>query len=286
MADLLKQCEGTDVKVYTHGEMLPCHAYPELKKSHTMAHTGRPWTDHKPPAAAPVWAAIEGLGRYYILLAALELDVFDTLQRTGPSTVEALADELGILLLQDFPLQWGYARSVRGQAIAQAEAAVDEIIVLGEARAGTTPVVEIDPEAEAGEHPGQDLHDRRQSVPLVALGAAEGHPADQVEDGAQAVEVVGHAVQGGREGLGRGVQIADPALQPKSRPSDRRQVRRNLEDGFRFELVPGRDTNPEQRAGFLALADGSIQAAFTEATGFAPEFDEVQSMESFRWAGD
>ena len=68
--------------------------YPELKKSHTMAHKGRPWTDYKPPAAAPVWAAIEGLGRYYILLAALELDVFDTLQRTGPTTVEALAAEL------------------------------------------------------------------------------------------------------------------------------------------------------------------------------------------------
>jgi beta-mannosidase len=35
------------------------------------------------------------------------------------------ADELGLLLLQDFPLQWGYARSIRGQAVAQARAAVD-----------------------------------------------------------------------------------------------------------------------------------------------------------------
>ena len=26
--ELLKQCEGTDVKVYTHGEMLPAHMYP------------------------------------------------------------------------------------------------------------------------------------------------------------------------------------------------------------------------------------------------------------------
>ena len=68
--------------------------YPELKKSHTMAHKGRPWTDYKPPAAAPVWASIEGLGRYYILLAALDLDVFDTLQRLGPVPVETLADEL------------------------------------------------------------------------------------------------------------------------------------------------------------------------------------------------
>jgi SAM-dependent methyltransferase len=69
--------------------------YPELKKTHTMAHAGRPWTDYKPPPAAPVWAAIEGLGRYYILVAALELDVFDTLQRLGPASVEAIAAELG-----------------------------------------------------------------------------------------------------------------------------------------------------------------------------------------------
>ncbi len=69
--------------------------YPELKKSHTMAHTGRPWTDFKPPPSAPVWAAVEGLGRYYILLAAIELDVFDALQRMGPSSAEDVAADVG-----------------------------------------------------------------------------------------------------------------------------------------------------------------------------------------------
>ena len=29
---LLKQTEGKGVNIYTHGEMLPAHAYPELKK--------------------------------------------------------------------------------------------------------------------------------------------------------------------------------------------------------------------------------------------------------------
>lgn len=70
--------------------------YPELKKTHTMAHTGRPWTDFKPPAAAPVWAAIGGLGSYHVLLAALELAVFDTLSRLGPSTVEVIAADLAV----------------------------------------------------------------------------------------------------------------------------------------------------------------------------------------------
>ena len=63
-----------------------------------MAHVGRPFTDFKPPAAAPVWAAIEGLARYHVLVAALELDVFDTLQRLGPSRIEEVNDEVGASL--------------------------------------------------------------------------------------------------------------------------------------------------------------------------------------------
>jgi ubiquinone/menaquinone biosynthesis C-methylase UbiE len=69
--------------------------YPELKKTHTMAHAGRPWTDYKPPPSAPVWAAIEGLGRYYVLLAAIELDVFDTLQQTGAAEIDHLSLAIG-----------------------------------------------------------------------------------------------------------------------------------------------------------------------------------------------
>lgn len=72
----------------------PDAPYPELKKTHTMARTGRPWTDYKPPAAAPVWAVIEGYGRFHVLVSALELGVFDVLDRLGPSTAEALAVEL------------------------------------------------------------------------------------------------------------------------------------------------------------------------------------------------
>jgi beta-mannosidase len=42
---------------------------------------------------------------------------------TRPELYDA-ADEAGLLLWQDMPLQWGYARGVRKQAIAQADAAV------------------------------------------------------------------------------------------------------------------------------------------------------------------
>ena len=44
LAEILKQTVGKGINVYTHGEMLPCHAYPELKKhSHFYGHYGTAW---------------------------------------------------------------------------------------------------------------------------------------------------------------------------------------------------------------------------------------------------
>jgi len=41
---LLQQTAGKGINVYTHGEMLPCHAYPELKKHpHFYGHYGTAW---------------------------------------------------------------------------------------------------------------------------------------------------------------------------------------------------------------------------------------------------
>ena len=68
--------------------------YPELKKAHTMARKGRPWTDFKPPPAAPVWNVLCGLASYSVLLAARELDVFEELQHSGPCRSGELAERL------------------------------------------------------------------------------------------------------------------------------------------------------------------------------------------------
>ncbi|HVP10373.1 MAG TPA: hydroxylamine reductase, partial [Phycisphaerae bacterium] len=44
LADLLEQTKGTGVNVYTHGEMLPAHMYPELRKyKHLVGHFGGAW---------------------------------------------------------------------------------------------------------------------------------------------------------------------------------------------------------------------------------------------------
>ena len=46
--DLLQQTEGTGIDVYTHGEMLPAHYYPRLKKyKHLVGNYGNAWWKQK-----------------------------------------------------------------------------------------------------------------------------------------------------------------------------------------------------------------------------------------------
>ena len=45
---LLEQTEGKGVNIYTHGEMLPAHAYPELKKyAHLKGNFGTAWQNQQ-----------------------------------------------------------------------------------------------------------------------------------------------------------------------------------------------------------------------------------------------
>ncbi|NTU59830.1 MAG: hydroxylamine reductase, partial [Deltaproteobacteria bacterium] len=55
LEDLLVQTAGTGISVYTHGEMLPCHGYPGLKKhAHLAGHYGTAWQNqHKEFAEFP-----------------------------------------------------------------------------------------------------------------------------------------------------------------------------------------------------------------------------------------
>ncbi|MES0445778.1 MAG: hydroxylamine reductase [Desulfobacterales bacterium] len=53
LEEILKQSEGKGIYVYTHGEMLPCHGYPELKKySHLYGHYGTAWQNQAKEFAA------------------------------------------------------------------------------------------------------------------------------------------------------------------------------------------------------------------------------------------
>jgi SAM-dependent methyltransferase len=69
--------------------------YPELKKANIPERVGRPWRDDRPPPAAAVWAVIQGYTSYWVLMAALELGVFDALRRGGSAGSDELAGKLG-----------------------------------------------------------------------------------------------------------------------------------------------------------------------------------------------
>jgi hydroxylamine reductase len=48
LEELLKQTEGKGINVYTHGEMLPAHGYPGLKKyKHLVGNFGGAWQDQR-----------------------------------------------------------------------------------------------------------------------------------------------------------------------------------------------------------------------------------------------
>ncbi len=53
LEEILKQTDGKGINIYTHGEMLPCHGYPELKKySHFYGHYGTAWQNQAKEFAA------------------------------------------------------------------------------------------------------------------------------------------------------------------------------------------------------------------------------------------
>jgi len=48
LEQLLQQTENTGINIYTHGEMLPAHGYPELKKyKHLVGHYGTAWQNQQ-----------------------------------------------------------------------------------------------------------------------------------------------------------------------------------------------------------------------------------------------
>ncbi len=82
-------------------------------------------SNHGPTRMALAEATPEELRRDVALAVDANLDMLRIHAHvTRPELYDA-ADEAGLLLWQDFPLQWGYARSVRKPAVRQARTMVD-----------------------------------------------------------------------------------------------------------------------------------------------------------------
>lgn len=74
---ILEQTEGTGVNVYTHGEMLPAHSYPQLKKfTHLKGNYGGAWYRQKarPPGTCLLQGLQALLCRVLVLMLALCAD--------------------------------------------------------------------------------------------------------------------------------------------------------------------------------------------------------------------
>lgn len=62
LEDLLKQTQGLGINVFTHGEMLPAHGYPELHKyPHLVGNYGGAW--YKQVRGAAQWGGERFGGR-------------------------------------------------------------------------------------------------------------------------------------------------------------------------------------------------------------------------------
>ncbi len=77
------------------------------------------------------------------------------------------------------------------------------------------------------------------------------------------------------------VQIADPALPPKTRGSDRNRINKNRRAGYGVRVVPGSETTAEERAGFLAAYEQTMRRTGAgERYFFAPAyFDRILESE-------
>jgi hypothetical protein len=78
------------------------------------------------------------------------------------------------------------------------------------------------------------------------------------------------------------VQIADPELPRKQRPSDRNQINRNRRNGYETRIVPGLQSAPAERAGFLDAYEQTMRRAGAGERYFfgAAYFDRALEAES------
>ena len=81
--------------------------------------------NHGPTRMALGEASSDEVARDVHLAIDAGLDLFRVHAHVARPELYDAADEAGLLLWQEMPLQWGYARSVRKQAIRQARKAVD-----------------------------------------------------------------------------------------------------------------------------------------------------------------
>jgi hypothetical protein len=136
------------------------------------------------------------------------------------------------------------------------------------------PGLTVQPVAGGGGAPAAAARGSAPAVPTVDPAAVDFSPTGLVS--AFVRHTLGEPPLAGA-GERNVVQIADPALPRKSRPSDRNRINRNRRDGYEVRLVPGAETGTEHRAGFLAAYEQTMRRAGAAERYFfgAAYFDRI-----------
>ena len=93
---LLEQTEGTGINVYTHGEMLPAHGYPELKRHpHLAGNYGGAWQDQEEEFDAFPGAILMTTNCIQMPLESYEERIFTTGLVAWPGVAHVPADASG-----------------------------------------------------------------------------------------------------------------------------------------------------------------------------------------------
>lgn len=116
------------------------------------------------------------------------------------------------------------------------------------------------------EIPGSDARDAISPYGYPGLSGSVGAPVDPDEVDFSATGLVSVFI---RHALGEPplvgatarntVQIADPALPPKRRGSDRNRINKNRRAGYEVRIVPGPETSDAERAGLLAAYEETMR---------------------------
>jgi len=117
LEEILKQTEGRGINVYTHGEMLPCHGYPELKKySHFYGHYGTAWQNQAKEFAAFPGAILMTTNCIQKPKEAYNDNIFTT-GLVGWPGVTHIADKDFTLVIEKALALPGFAEDTNGKSV-------------------------------------------------------------------------------------------------------------------------------------------------------------------------
>ena len=117
LEELLKQTEGKGIDIYTHGEMLPTHGYPELKKyAHFYGHYGTAWQNQAKEFSAFPGAILMTTNCIQRPQAAYSSNIF-TCGLVGWPGVPHIADRNFAPVIQKALALPGFAEATNGKSV-------------------------------------------------------------------------------------------------------------------------------------------------------------------------